>query len=146
MSRRAEATAIATRRPALPAPLAARHGWARIPGSNIALAGPIVSARLGTPDGVRGADAAGEVRTVEAGPPWRNDSARLRDGDLARGMELGVIGKAPAATGEGRMKAEPDFGDVTVLLGGSSQTRLGTSMPSGRRHIVTAVIRSMRMA
>ena len=46
------------------------------------------------------------TRQVEVGQPWRNAQAGLKDGDLAAGVELTVIGEPSADPTERRLKAE----------------------------------------
>ena len=84
----------------------AHHGWAWTTGGNIELTGTIVEARLGNPHGILQVDAGGEVWRVEVGQPWRNAQAGLKDGDLAAGVELTVIGEPSADPAERRLKAE----------------------------------------
>ena len=80
----------------------AHHGWAWTTGGNIELTGIIQSAELGNPHGVLKVDAEGEIWTVEVGQPWRNERAGVRDGDLAPGVEIRVIGE-PAANLEEKL-------------------------------------------
>ena len=84
----------------------AHHGWAWTTGGNIELTGTIVEARLGNPHGILQVDAEGDVWRVEVGQPWRNAQAGLKDGDLAPGVELTVIGEPSADPAERRLKAE----------------------------------------
>ena len=51
-------------------------------------------------------DAEGEVWTVEVGQPWRNQRAGLKDGDLAEGVEIRIIGEPAADPADRRLKAE----------------------------------------
>jgi hypothetical protein len=84
----------------------AHHGWSWTTGGNIELTGIVKSARLGNPHGVLEVDAEGEVWTVEVGQPWRNQRAGLKDGDLAVGTEIRIIGEPAAEPSERRLKAE----------------------------------------
>ena len=93
---------------AAPAALA-HHGWAWTTGGNIELTGTIVAVRLGNPHGILEVDAEGEVWRVEVGQPWRNTQAGLKDGDLAKGVEIRIIGEPSADPAEKRLKAERLF-------------------------------------
>jgi hypothetical protein len=84
----------------------AHHGWAWTTGGNIDLTGVIRSARLGNPHGVLEVEAEGEVWTVEVGQPWRNERAGLKDGDLAEGVEIRVVGEPSADPARKVLKAE----------------------------------------
>ena len=84
---------------------AAHHGWSSTTGGNIELTGVIQTARLGNPHGVLEVDVEGETWTVEVGQPWRNERAGLKDGDLAKGVEIRVIGEPAADAAERRLKA-----------------------------------------
>ncbi|SLN75892.1 DUF6152 family protein [Oceanibacterium hippocampi] len=88
------------------------HGWSWTTGGNIDLTGVIVKASLGMPHGVLQVDAEGEIWEVEVGQPWRNERAGLKDGDLAEGVEVRIIGEPAADPAERRMKAE------RIYLGG----------------------------
>ena len=79
----------------------AHHGWSWTTGGNIDLSGIIKVVRLGNPHGILKIDVEDEVWTVEVGQPWRNRRAGLKDGDLAEGVEIRVIGE-PAADGSAR--------------------------------------------
>ena len=87
----------------------AHHGWAWTTGENIELAGVIKEVRLGNPHGLLKVDVAGEIWTVEVGQPWRNKRAGLKDGDLAEGVQIRVIGEPSADTAEKRLKVERLF-------------------------------------
>ena len=87
----------------------AHHGWSWTTGGNLEVTGIIKTAKLGNPHGVLTLDVEGEVWTVEVGQPWRNERAGLRDGDLAPGAEIRVIGEPAADRGEKRVKAERLF-------------------------------------
>jgi len=87
----------------------AHHGWAWTTGGNIELFGIITSAKLGNPHGVLKVDAEGDVWTVEVGQPWRNERAGLKDGDLAEGVEIRIIGQPSADVSERLLKAEKIF-------------------------------------
>lgn len=90
-----------------PAPLAlAHHGWAWTTGGNVEVEGVIVEAVLGNPHGVLTLDVEGERWLVEVGQPWRNARAGLKDGDLAPGVEIRVIGEPSANIDDRRVKAE----------------------------------------
>ena len=82
------------------------HGWRWTTGGNIDLTGMITSVKLGNPHGVLKLDADGDVWTVEVGQPWRNERAGLKDGDLANGVELRVVGEPSADIKDRRVKAE----------------------------------------
>ena len=84
----------------------AHHGWAWTSGGNIELTGIIQSAELGNPHGVLKVDAEGEIWTVEVGQPWRNERAGVKDGDLAPGVEIRVIGEPAADLEDKLLKAE----------------------------------------
>ena len=90
----------------LPQGLHAHHGWAWTTGENIELVGVITSARLGNPHGLLDLDVKGETWTVEVGQPWRNERAGLKDGDLAEGVEIRVIGEPAADKSVKRLKVE----------------------------------------
>lgn len=87
----------------------AHHGWEWTSGGNIELTGTIEEARLGNPHGVLLVDVNGETWTVEVGQPWRNERAGLKDGDLAQGVEVRVIGEPSADATEKRLKVERLF-------------------------------------
>ncbi len=84
----------------------AHHGWSWTTGGNIELFGIIKSAKLGNPHGVLEVDAEGDVWTVEVGQPWRNERAGLKDGDLAVGVEVKIIGQPSADVEQRLLKAE----------------------------------------
>jgi hypothetical protein len=95
----------------------AHHGWTWTTGGNIELTGLIKTVSLGNPHGVLEVDAEGEVWTVEVGQPWRNERAGLKDGDLAEGVEIRVIGEPAAEPSERRLKAERLYlGDREYIL------------------------------
>ena len=87
----------------------AHHGWSWTTGGNIDLTGIIKTARLGNPHGILKIDVEGETWTAEVGQPWRNERAGLRDGDLAEGVEIRVIGEPAADVSEKRIKVERLF-------------------------------------
>ena len=87
----------------------AHHGWSWTTGGNVEVFGIIKTAKLGNPHGVLTVDAEGTVWTVEVGQPWRNKRAGLRDGDLAVGVEIRIIGEPAADIEEKRVKAERLF-------------------------------------
>ncbi|MGI9507224.1 MAG: DUF6152 family protein [Geminicoccaceae bacterium] len=82
------------------------HGWSWTTGDNIELIGIIREASLGMPHGTLKVDAEGDVWTVQVGQPWRNERAGLRDGDLAEGVEITIIGEPSAEIEDRVMKAE----------------------------------------
>ena len=87
----------------------AHHGWSWTTGGNIDLTGIIKTVRLGNPHGVLKIDVEGEEWTAEVGQPWRNERAGLKDGDLAVGVEIRVIGEPAADISERRVKVERLF-------------------------------------
>ena len=88
----------------------AHHGWAWTTGANVELVGVIQTVRLGNPHGILEVDAAGGERwTVEVGQPWRNKRAGLKDGDLAQGVAIRVVGEPAADPADKRLKAERLF-------------------------------------
>ena len=87
----------------------AHHGWAWTTGANVELVGVVEAIRLGNPHGILEVDVEGEPWTVEVGQPWRNERASLRDGDLAAGVEVRVIGEPAADPADKRLKAERLF-------------------------------------
>lgn len=107
-SRRALLVSLASL-PILGAAASAHHGWAWTTGGNIELTGVIQEARLGNPHGVLTVDADGEIWIVEVGQPWRNERAGLRDGDLAPGVEVRIVGEPAADVAARRLKAERLF-------------------------------------
>ncbi len=84
----------------------AHHGWSWTTGGNIDLTGIIKSAKLGNPHGVLTVDVEGETWSVEVGQPWRNDRAGLKDGDLAPGVEMRIVGEPAADASQRLLKAE----------------------------------------
>ena len=87
----------------------AHHGWAWTTGGNIDLTGIVKTVRLGNPHGILKIDADGEEWTAEVGQPWRNRRAGLKDGDLAEGVEIRVIGEPAADMSKRRVKVERLF-------------------------------------
>ena len=87
----------------------AHHGWSWTTGGNIDLTGFIKTVRLGNPHGILKVDVEGEEWRVEVGQPWRNRRAGLKDGDLAVGVEIRVIGEPAADVSERRVKVERLF-------------------------------------
>jgi hypothetical protein len=87
----------------------AHHGWRWTTGGNIELTGIITAAQLGNPHGVLTVDAEGQVWRVEVGQPWRNERAGLKPGDLAKGVEIRVVGEPSADIKDKRVKAERLF-------------------------------------
>lgn len=95
----------------------AHHGWAWTTGKNVELTGVIKKVRLGNPHGILEVEVNGEVWTVEVGQPWRNERAGLKDGDLADGVEVRLIGEPSADPKEKRLKVERMFlGDREFVL------------------------------
>lgn len=84
----------------------AHHGWSWTTGGNIELAGVIQKTSLGMPHGIVYVDADGEVWTVEVGQPWRNERAGLKPGDLAKGVEIKVVGEPSENLADKLLKAE----------------------------------------
>ncbi len=87
----------------------AGHGASRLAldsGWHFELTGIIKSARLGNPHGVLRVDADGEIWTVEAGQPWRHESAGLDENLLAPGTEITISGGRSTDPAEKRVKAE----------------------------------------
>ncbi|MFO1036341.1 MAG: DUF6152 family protein [Geminicoccaceae bacterium] len=84
----------------------AHHGWSWTTGENIELVGTITGVRLGNPHGILQVDSEGQIWSVEVGQPWRNERAGLKDGDLAPGVLLRIIGEPSADPAEKRLKAE----------------------------------------
>ena len=89
----------------------AHHGWAWTTGGNIELSGIIRTANLGNPHGILTVSADNETWTVEVGQPWRNERAGLRDGDLAPGVEIRIVGEPSANIEDRKLKAERLFID-----------------------------------
>lgn len=95
----------------------AHHGWAWTTGENMELTGVIKEAELGNPHGQLQLDVDGEMWTVEVGQPWRNARAGVKEGDLAKGVEIRAIGEPSADASERRLKAERFFiGDREYVL------------------------------
>ncbi len=95
----------------------AHHGWSWTTGDNIELTGVITKVRLGNPHGRLEVDVNGETWTVEVGQPWRNKQAGLKDGDLAEGVEIRVIGEPSEDVAEKRLKVERLYlGDREYVL------------------------------
>ncbi len=84
----------------------AHHGWSWTTGDNIELIGIIKKVSLGMPHGTLEVDAEGDVWTVEVGQPWRNERAGLKEGDLAEGVEITIIGQPSSNIEDRLMKAE----------------------------------------
>lgn len=87
-------------------PALAHHGWSWTTGGNIEVTGVIKAARLGNPHGILELAVEDETWTVEVGQPWRNERAGIKDGDLAVGVEIRVIGEPAADPAARRVKAE----------------------------------------
>jgi Family of unknown function (DUF6152) len=95
----------------------AHHGWAWTTGENMTLEGVIKEVKLGNPHGVLKVDSGGTLWTVEVGQPWRNERAGLKDGDLAAGVTIRVIGEPASDSSDKRLKAERLFlGDREYVL------------------------------
>ena len=87
----------------------AHHGWSWTTGGNIELTGIIKAVRLGNPHGILKIDVEGEEWRAEVGQPWRNERAGLKDGDLAEGVEIRLIGEPAEDMSEKRVKVERLF-------------------------------------
>jgi hypothetical protein len=85
------------------------HGWSWTTGKNVELAGVIKKVRLGNPHGILEVEVGGETWTVEVGQPWRNERAGLKDGDLAEGVAIRMIGEPAADKSDRRLKVERLF-------------------------------------
>ena len=95
----------------------AHHGWSWTTGGNIDLTGIIKTVRLGNPHGIMKIDVDGEEWTAQVGQPWRNDRAGLKDGDLAVGVEIRLIGEPAADVSEKLIKVERLFlGEQEYIL------------------------------
>lgn len=98
-------------------PAIAHHGWSWTTGGNIDLTGVIKTVKLGNPHGVLTVDVENEEWTVEVGQPWRNERAGLKDGDLAAGVEIRVVGEPSADQSRKLIKAETIYlGDQEYIL------------------------------
>lgn len=87
----------------------AHHGWAWTTGKNVEMSGTIKKVRLGNPHGLLEVDVGGETWTFEVGQPWRNERAGLKDGDLAEGVVIKVVGEPAADAANKRLKVERLF-------------------------------------
>lgn len=87
----------------------AHHGWAWTTGKNVEMSGTIRKVRLGNPHGLLEVDVGGETWTFEVGQPWRNERAGLKDGDLAEGVAIKVVGEPAADPANKRLKVERLF-------------------------------------
>ena len=95
----------------------AHHGWAWTTGENVTIEGVIKEVNLGNPHGILKVDSGGTLWTVEVGQPWRNERAGLKDGDLAAGVTIRVIGEPASDQADKRLKAERLFlGDREYVL------------------------------
>lgn len=95
----------------------AHHGWAWTTGENVTLEGIIKEVKLGNPHGILKIESGGTLWAIEVGQPWRNERAGLRDGDLAAGVTLRVIGEPASDQADKRLKAERLFlGDREYVL------------------------------
>ena len=64
---------------------------------------------MGNPHGILKIDVEDEEWTAEVGQPWRNERAGLKDGDLAEGVEIRVIGEPAADVSKKGIKVERLF-------------------------------------
>jgi hypothetical protein len=87
----------------------AHHGWAWTTGKNVEMSGIIKKVRLGNPHGILEVDVDGVMWTFEVGQPFRNERAGLKDGDLAEGVTVRVIGEPAADASNKRLKVERLF-------------------------------------
>lgn len=87
----------------------AHHGWSWTTGDNIELTGIVTAVQLGNPHGLLTVDVEGESWTVEVGQPWRNERAGLKEGDLAKGVEIRAIGEPSTNLEDRLLKAERLF-------------------------------------
>lgn len=95
----------------------AHHGWAWTTGGNMELTGVITAIRLGNPHGILEVDVEGETWMVEIGQPWRNERAGVKEGDLAKGVEIRAVGEPSSDQSEKRLKAERFYiGDREFVL------------------------------
>lgn len=95
----------------------AHHGWSWTTGGNVDLTGIIKDAKLGNPHGVLTVAVEDETWMVEVGQPWRNERAGLKEGDLAPGVEIRVVGEPSADPSKKLMKAEKIYlGEREFLL------------------------------
>lgn len=95
----------------------AHHGWAWTTGKNVEMTALIKSVRLGNPHGLLEVDVGGERWTFEVGQPWRNERAGLKEGDLAEGVTVRVVGEPSADASDKRLKVERLFlGDREYTL------------------------------
>ena len=95
----------------------AHHGWAWTTGENVTLEGVIKEVELGNPHGILKIDSGGTLWAVEVGQPWRNERAGLKDGHLAPGVTIRVIGEPASDQADKRLKAERLFlGDREYVL------------------------------
>jgi hypothetical protein len=98
-------------------PALAHHGWAWTTGKDIELAGTITEVKLGNPHGILKVDIDGTLWTVEVGQPWRNERAGLKDSDLAKGVQIRLIGEPAADPSDKRLKVERLYlGDREYVL------------------------------
>lgn len=82
----------------------AHHGWAWTTGKSIELSGTITQVKLGNPHGVITVDVGGTAWAAEVGQPWRNTGAGIKDGDLAPGVAVRLVGEPSADANEKRIK------------------------------------------
>lgn len=84
----------------------AHHGWAWTTGKNVEMTAQIQRVKLGNPHGILEVDVKGEAWRFEVGQPWRNERAGLKDGDLAQGVTIRVVGEPAADPADKRLKVE----------------------------------------
>jgi hypothetical protein len=95
----------------------AHHGWAWTTGKSIELTGRITNVKLGNPHGLLKVQVGDETWTFEVGQPWRNERAGLKDGDLAEGVEIRVVGEPAADPADKRLKVVKFYlGDREYVL------------------------------
>jgi hypothetical protein len=95
----------------------AHHGWSWTTGENVEFTGVITEVSLGNPHGILKVDVDGVTWTVEVGQPWRNERAGLKDGDLAKGVKIRLIGEPAVDASDKRLKVERLFlGDREYVL------------------------------
>lgn len=95
----------------------AHHGWAWTTGKNLELTGRNTKTKLGNPHGLIEVQVGNETWSFEVGQPWRNARAGLKDGDLAEGVEVRVVGEPAADPDDKRLKVERLYiGDHEYVL------------------------------
>lgn len=83
----------------------AHHGWAWTTGGNIELTGTVETVSLGYPHGIITVKVNDDIWTVEVGQPWRNERAGLKEEQLAKGVEIKVIGEPSSDVDKKLLKA-----------------------------------------